>query len=166
MNKHEAVYDIKPVPNYIGYYASKCGVIFSARTGKLKKLKYKTNEDGYAVIVLCIQNKRKDISVHRCVALSWLPIDKDRTQVNHKDGDKKNNFLSNLEWVTVTENNRHAINVLKKRVGNSHANSKITSDIVLKIRVEKGSLKSIGQKYGLGISQVKRIKDRQTWAHV
>lgn len=63
------------------------------------------NKDGYLVVTM---NHRK-VPIHRLVAKAFLKNPKNLPQVNHKDGNKTNNHVSNLEWVTPLENTRHAI---------------------------------------------------------
>ena len=52
---------------------------------------------------------RKEYSVHRLVAMKYIPNPQNKEQVNHKDGDKTNNHYTNLEWVTNKENHEHAV---------------------------------------------------------
>lgn len=157
--------EFKKVGNTEGFYwISACGKLYSTRTNKI--LKYRKNPDGYLCYVMCIRGHRIDKSLHRIVAESWISNQKNKPQINHIDGNKLNNSLSNLEWVTLQENNFHAVSILGKRRGNNHKNSKITSEDVCKIREMDGSLKSIGEKFGIGISQVFRIKRKETWAHI
>jgi hypothetical protein len=63
---------------------------------------------GYFQVVLWKKGKRKDVCIHRLVALAFLGKNNKRNQVNHIDGNKKNNTLPNLEWVTPKENTDHA----------------------------------------------------------
>lgn len=95
---------IKEVPNTGGkLFASACGTIYGTRG---KPLKPNVSNAGY--LRVCYYDgtpTRKKVSVHRAVATAWLPGE---GQVNHKDGDKTNNSVSNLEWCTQSENMRHA----------------------------------------------------------
>lgn len=86
-----------------------------------KICKQKDTWDGYKEVTLYKNGKAKNIRTHRIVAFAFLgkPLD-DRMEVNHKDGDKKNNSVSNLEWVTSSENQRHAYRTgLQKVSGNA-----------------------------------------------
>lgn len=68
------------------------------------------NKLGYKVYRLSINGKSKDLYAHRMVAETFIPnSDPLKDCVNHIDGDKLNNDVSNLEWVTKSENNAHAI---------------------------------------------------------
>lgn len=63
---------------------------------------------GYRTITLSLDGKRHDYLLHRLVAISFIPNPKHLPQVNHLDGNKENNCISNLEWVTDRENKYHA----------------------------------------------------------
>lgn len=69
----------------------------------------------YPTVSLSKNCQKKSFNVHRLVAETYLDQPVETTEVNHKDGNKWNNDISNLEWVTQKENMDHAINVLKKR---------------------------------------------------
>ena len=71
--------------------------------------KQQTNWKGYKIVTLFGDGFRKTIGVHRLVALHFIPNPGQLDQVNHKDGDKKNNRVENLEWCTNRENQRHAV---------------------------------------------------------
>ena len=68
-------------------------------------LKPMISKKGY----LKVELKRKMYSIHRLVALAFIPNPKNKPQVNHKDGIKLHNYESNLEWVTCAENIQHAV---------------------------------------------------------
>lgn len=77
---------------------------------KLRKLSLVVDHTGYHIVSLISDEGRKvKVLVHRLVALHFIPNPEDKPQVNHKDGVKTNNCVSNLEWNTPLENTRHAI---------------------------------------------------------
>lgn len=72
-------------------------------------LKPTTDRRGYLNVYPSVCGTGKRVRVHRLVAQAWLPNPEGKEQVNHKDGDKRNNAVSNLEWATNGENMEHAI---------------------------------------------------------
>lgn len=74
---------------------------------KGKQLKPSTDKDGYERVILTKNGIRKTYSVHKLVALAFIPNLKNKTTINHIDGNKKNNNVSNLEWATEKENQIH-----------------------------------------------------------
>lgn len=81
------------------------------RTGEIKELKTRVDRYGYLCISLPMEgNRRKHFTIHRLVAIAFIPNPDNKPEVNHKDGNKKNNYPSNLEWVSMKENQRHAWN--------------------------------------------------------
>lgn len=78
------------------------------RFHKGKILNQSVRESGYVTIGLRIDKKRKIFYVHRLVAETFIPNPNGFPQVNHKNCNKKDNTVSNLEWVTVSENIKHA----------------------------------------------------------
>lgn len=103
----------KDVVGYEGLYKiSNLGNIISARRNYNKGCKYLTpfENDGYDRVTLVVNYKRKNYLVHRLVAEAFIPNVEQKEVVNHIDGNKKNNTVDNLEWVTKQENTFHAIN--------------------------------------------------------
>jgi hypothetical protein len=91
-----------------GYDVMPCGAIFSSKTNRL--LSASTDSYGYKVVGLSIDGKLRTKKVHRLVALKYLNNPIGKPQVNHKNGVKTDNNISNLEWATNLENQRHAVN--------------------------------------------------------
>ncbi len=110
----------KPVVGFEGLYeVSNTGKIKSLKRQRITKgngitisnermLKPKINKFGYSTVCLFKNAKRKYCMVHRIVAMAFIPNQYNKSEVNHKDGNKINNHVSNLEWNTSTENKRHA----------------------------------------------------------
>lgn len=67
-------------------------------------LKQQINNNGYCIVELCRDAKRKRHTVHRLVASTFISNDENKEQVNHKDENKQNNHVDNLEWCTCKEN--------------------------------------------------------------
>lgn len=75
-----------------------------------KILKSAISKHGYKIVVLTRNKKRKTYKVHRLIAMTFIPKIKNKTQVNHIDGNKQNNNVKNLEWCNNSENIKHAYN--------------------------------------------------------
>lgn len=101
----------RDVPGYEGLYqVSDTGLVLSLpREGSDGRiLRPDITRDGYAQVRLCKNGLKHRWLVHRLVALAFLPNPALKAEVNHIDGDKLNNALSNLEWSTRSENQQHA----------------------------------------------------------
>jgi hypothetical protein len=96
------------IPEYDGKYeVSNMGNVRSLK-GKTKLLQQKTLNTGYLYVSLTYKGKSKNKTIHRLVANAFLDKVEGKTFVNHIDGNKKNNNIENLEWVTRSENMKHA----------------------------------------------------------
>lgn len=93
------------------YFISETGLVKSITATTKKILKTHFTYDGYEFCTICLNTYRKTIKIHRLVAMHFLPPVSGKTHVNHKDGNKKNNHVANLEWVTPSENISHAIRI-------------------------------------------------------
>lgn len=106
----------KDVVGFEGRYkVSNNGKILSINSKRSKNpilLKPVYTKDGYQRVSLSLGDRhhKRSIAVHILVAKAFIPNPKNKPQVNHKDGNKKNNHVDNLEWSTGKENIQHAIN--------------------------------------------------------
>lgn len=101
------------------YHVSSCGRVrsldrakkrdFSGRRVDGRIMTASLNKKGYLTVHLSKDTKERRIPVHRLVAQAFIPNPDAKEQVNHIDGDKQNNNVGNLEWVTNEENMAHAI---------------------------------------------------------
>lgn len=121
--------------------------------------------------------QRKYASVHRLVAKAFLPNPNNYPVVNHRDGNKYNNHVSNLEWVTYSENNLHALRTGLRRYppavkGEAHRSAKLTEDQVILARSlykpnQKGSgHKALAKIFGLTPTAMRQLLLGHTWKHV
>lgn len=85
------------------------GRVRSLLRGTPRVLKTTMDAKGYHRIRVTIERDKKGFKLHREVAKAFIPNPYNKPQVNHKDGNKNNNSVSNLEWVTNKENTHHAI---------------------------------------------------------
>ena len=124
-----------------------CGLYQVSSNGRVKRgdriLKNQTCTNRYLAVSLSKNGKVKQFRIHRLVALAFIGKENNKEQVNHKDGNRKNNCVDNLEWVTCSENHSHAVKYLGKKVpkpfkgrfGREHNKSK--SFIVINPKGEK-----------------------------
>ena len=122
----------KDIKGYIGIYQiSNLGNVKSIDRVVLRnnkypielkgKILYQGERNNYKVVQLSKDNKRKGLQVHRLVAEAFIPNLDNKSCVNHKDGNKHNNCVDNLEWATYQENHIHALNTgLKSRINSSN----------------------------------------------
>lgn len=94
---------MKDIPGYETIYKiTVYGEIYSVKTGK--QLKHCVSKDGVLKVSLNKNGNKKKHLVHRLVAITYIPNPTNKPQVDHIDGDKHNNHISNLRWCTNTEN--------------------------------------------------------------
>lgn len=108
---------MRPVPGFEGTYSATIdGRIYSharvdargnRRRGKF--LRPIADRDGYLRVHTCVAGVRQKKGIHRMVAAAFIPNDDDKPEINHLDGVKSNNRVTNLEWCTLQENFDHAI---------------------------------------------------------
>jgi len=114
----------KDIPEYEGIYqVSNTGLIKSLERysiqGKLIKEKIINggfDKDGYKHVLLCKDGIKKTAKVHRLVAQAFLLMNGNKPHINHKDGNRTNNNVSNLEWCNIQENNEHAFDKLNRKL--------------------------------------------------
>jgi len=115
---------------------------------------------------------QKWFMVHRLVAEAFIPNPDNKPIVNHKNGNKKDNTLENLEWATISENNQHAydtgLNVSYK--GENVYNAKLTTENVLQIKQmfkDGGYLqREIAEMFNVKVSTIQNIKNGSHWKHI
>lgn len=102
----------KDIRGYEGLYqVSNLGRV--KRENKLLHLN--TNTYGYKHITLSKNNVQKTAVIHKLVADAFIENPHSKPQINHKDGNKENNTVANLEWVTQGDNNRHAVKTMLRK---------------------------------------------------
>lgn len=170
----------KEIEGFEGYYAiSDKGRVMSCDrkivekntgsvvTRKSTILKNITTQ-GYSRVSLSRNDKKYAKMVHRLVAIAFIPNPYNKREVNHIDGDKNNNHVSNLEWVTPKENTKHAwdTGLCKPSFGESHGCSKFKNEDILLIRSCNYSTPVLANMYKVNKSTINRIKKRVSWKHI
>lgn len=123
---------------------------------------------GYRMVTVSRDETRKLKSIHRFVATSFIPNPLNKPEVNHIDGNKLNNRVSNLEWVTSSENQIHAhrLGLQPAMFGEGHPNSKLAWSDILKIREEYGNGKlqrEIAVEFGVSRQNISDIVNFKLW---
>ncbi len=91
------------------YVITEKGIIINTKTDR--ELKTRINQKGYACFNIYINGKYKHYKVHRLLGLFFIPNPENHPCLNHIDGNKLNNDLSNLEWCTLSHNTKHAYKI-------------------------------------------------------
>lgn len=141
------------------YRISSTGLVYSVRRDII--LKPDKNSKGYLRVVL--DNKRRKF-IHRLVATYFVPNPLNLPEVNHKDGNKLNNNMDNLEWMTGEDNIAH----YRSSIGFLSPNAKLTEQQVIEMRklLETNSIGDVANIYNLKYLTVFKIKHRQSWKHI
>ena len=135
------------------YQISTFGRVKSFCQGKVI-IRKPVNKRGYLVVDITINGKKKYFSIHRLVALAFIPNPSNLPQVNHQDGHKFNNYVDNLEWSTGQKNTQHAydmgLNIASH--GFEHYNAKFTNEAdIIYIRENPDNLsgKALAKKFNV-----------------
>ena len=160
---------VKSLENYC---INEHGIILNIRTRGM--VRPSINKKGY--LQVCLTNKNT-YSIHRLVALTFIENKENKTEVNHIDGNKLNNHISNLEWNTTQENLEHKrINNLGKTLkaklsatGINNSQAKLDEEDVIFIRTNCGTkidIKKFSKELNVSIATIYDIKNRRSWTHI
>jgi len=173
----------KPVLGYEGYYeVSNRGrvrsvdrdvnYVYGKRRVKGRVLKQETSNRGYKRVHVSANGVSKHLTVHREVSKAFIPNPEDKRTINHKNCDKTDNSVNNLEWATYSENHNHAhknglSNVPK---GSKHHNSKLNESQVreIKKRLDTGdeTQGEIAKDYPVTATSISTINTGKLWNHI
>ena len=163
---------MKPIPNFSKYLIDEDGNLYSTNYKNSKKLKQLKPciTDGYLqTMIKDDSGKYRTVKIHRLVAWTFLGKS-DKKEINHINGIKTDNRACNLEWVTHSENIKHAYNhsLITPKRGALNGNSKLTREQVIEIReyVKNSGKKFYGRqaladKYGVSSAHIKDIVTRR-----
>lgn len=161
--------ECRKIPSFEDYSAISNGIIIGKKGGIMRPT---LDKDGYLVISIRLTGSqvRKYRSVHRHIANTFLPNPMNLPHVNHKNGIKTDNRVENLEWCTVSHNNKHAFLIgLRCAKGVMNSNAKLSEEDIRLIRFlsKKGiSQSKIGREFGIKRESARDIIKRKNWAHV
>jgi hypothetical protein len=171
------------------YYVTEDGRVISTKYAKTKELKPRILPKGYHQVDLMINNKRFGFLVSRLVAEVYIPNPNNLPEVDHKDTNKSNNHMLNLEWVTHSENMDRAtenglmkhsnetklkisISNIGKNSGEKHPKSILTEEQVKWIRDnyisrdKEFGCRAIAKKLNLCPSSISNIITNKNWSQI
>lgn len=134
--------------------------------GKIQKIQeriLRQAKTNYPSVSLWLEGVLKVKKVHRIVAEAWLPNPDHKPEVNHKDGNRFNNHVNNLEWATRKENTHHAMVNKLMPSGESHKKSKLNARDVNDIRSSSEPQRVLAQRFGVSQSNISFIKNNLAW---
>lgn len=134
-------------------------------------LKHKKNNRDYSIVIFNKNDEQITYLVHRLVALAFIPNPDNLPEVNHKDGNKDNNCVDNLEWVSSKENANHARkNGLINQHGQNSVNSKLSDEEAIKIRdlwfTGNYTQRELAEMFNVAQTTISRIVRRRVYKHL
>ena len=161
----------RPVIGYEAWYeVSDVGRVRRVSTGHI--LKPMRSARGYLLVWLCHQGEQDRWPVHRLVLTTFVRPRIASEQSNHINGIKTDNRLANLEWVTQSENARHALatglyiqRMPPRKVGEQNGRAKLTEAAVRVIRAGQGQISQyeLGRRFGVHARTIGRAQRREAW---
>lgn len=141
------------------------------RARRITYLKSFVDMHGYSSVSLSTNGRGRNYRLHRDVALAFLPNPDNLPQVNHKDLNKTNPRLDNLEWTTVADNVQHSHDTdvnRKTRRGEGHTNAKLNDDKVRYILAnpDHKTQRDLAREFGVTQHAIAEIIARRTWKHI
>lgn len=170
----------KDIYGFEGYYQiSNTGLVKSLQRTIFSKYRNRilreiikvcpVNHRGYPRVQLTNASIKKIYSVHRLVAITFIPNPLNLPEVNHKNGIKSDNRLDNLEWCDKAFNERHASDNNLKLKGSKHKMAILDENQVFEIRKEIAAgvkQKLIALRFGVSVPTISSIKHKRNWSHI
>ena len=166
----------------VGYHDIRGDRLMVSSTGKIKScitgkiLKTYVSCRGYESLRFTLDGGKKTITIHRAVALAFVPNPNNYLEINHKDGNKLNNSLNNLEWCTRSQNERHKFDTglydPSRISGERNGNHKLTVENVKYIREHfQRKSKEFGviamcKKFNVSRKTITDVVNRKIWKNV
>lgn len=151
------------------------GRIVPGKHGSLRRLPvtmlkgWKTQEGYVACRLYRSDGTSTTANIHRLVAIAFLGTPPPRHEVNHVDGHKANNRLENIEYVTHSNNIRHAFSTGLSKQGAAHHRAKLTAAQVTEIRAAnispRGSAAALAARFNVAIVTIRKVHRCVTWVH-
>jgi hypothetical protein len=166
--------EVRQVPSFPEYGTTECGKVYRISKKKLMATRIikHTKHDYFSVYVrLSSKGKATNQKLHRLVIEAWKGSAPEgrKNFVNHIDGDSLNNHVDNLEWCSLSENQRHAISTGLKGKGSELYNASLTEEQVHEIckKLKDGArTKDLSDEYCVSVDAIRKIKAGDTYFHV
>lgn len=148
------------------------GRLFSinGRWKGIRLLKHAVDGPGYYNATLRMKPKCRVVRIHQLVGEHFVDNPDNKPQLNHKDGDKLNNYYTNLEWATPLENIQHAIRIgLIDKKGEKHHHAKLKDcdiPLIFEMRNKEMLMKNIAHHFGVSRRTIGDVLNRNLWTHV
>lgn len=164
----------KDIPEYEGLYQvsnlGKVKNLFNYHSKKQSFIKPYKDAKGYLKIALFKDRKRKYFLAHRLVAFAFIENLQNKPYINHKNGIKNDNHVSNLEWCTDEENKKHAIENNLYKLLDNHSRAILNIEKVKEIRyilqTQKRTVRSIAKDFNVKEGVIHAIKQNKSWKNV
>lgn len=164
----------REIKDFENYFACDNGEVYRLINGHEKRIygwidSPNKPRHGYVKIGLYKNGKRYIKKLHRIIAETFIDNIENKKEVNHKDGNKRNNNVNNLEWATCKENQNHAFKIgLNKHIGINHNFNKLSEENVINIRINYkiGIARELANKYNVSIQTIYDIIRHKTWKHL
>ena len=138
------------------YYIHIDGYIYSKISKKALATRINTN--GYKSTTVRYKNMWKSFDIHRLIGLYYIENPLNKAEINHIDGNRQNNSILNLEWVTSSENNKHAHTLKTRKPSIGKKCDRIPINIKEEIVNSSLSCRQLAKIHDISIASVSRIK--------
>ena len=180
-NNYPEILSLEDLPGEIWAWISGYENFYKISTkGRIKSF-YKNKETilkqnivgyGYLRVHLCKNKQAKDLYIHRLVAETFIPNPENLPEVDHWDGNKLNNCVENLRWVTSSENKQAAIKNGSTKIGTKNRLSKLTADDVRYIRSKyipydkEYGANALARKFNVSLACIQHVINRVSYRDV
>lgn len=140
----------------------------SSQRSRGRILRGSIGNHGYPAVSLYKDGKRKEKTIHRLMAIEFIPNPTNKPFINHKDGIKTNNRLDNFEWCDCLYNNQHAKENNLNAKGERMGSAKLKNEQVLELRklFNVKTDNEIAKAYGVTSGTISNIRCQRTWKHI